>query len=463
MRKGFLWICAAALVFLSACGASSQTSGAALQSESISDGEYSADYDSVRQAFPVLLARDYEAYYIVFYGGIEQDYADSADGYVHVAASSGFASLDDLRVWLEKTYTAEGASEILASEDAEGKPLFTEKDGKLYRSLTGAGAGGLSDYDESTARYAPNGDDECVCYVTDASGAEIAMTAKKENGCWRLTAPRIWTAAQTGGDGGAETAGQVAADFLRALTDSDIDAIERCTGSEAGTYASWKGIAVTRAEVAETVEENDAEASYLVELEVKNAFGLLMPGKTRYRLIVRTAACAGEASARPAVVYFQPESAAPYNYRSVTEQTDVACNQAMRYLALYGAKEFSAASELDAGTVTEFTACLLTQESSQQAFTEQQMADGAERYFGLKDFAPDASYYSASAGGYIMPGRAGSGQEYEMEASKTKNGRTTVNVNFYADRLQTQGLKTLVFTFKANADGSFAFVSLVSA
>lgn len=474
MKTGTL-IKATALALAAAvlAGCSGGGSAGSLQSGSINDYTYGEEYDSIEEAFPVLLARDYEVYYQYYFGGMKLDYsADDGSGYIPVLPESGFGTLADLRAWLLNTYTPDGADAILQASDSEGKPLFIEREGALLRSTASSGAPMLSDCDEDGISYVTQGSDRVLCSfaVTDINGAaaqQQLVAAKNADGHWRLETPRVWqegNAAEPWPSGGSPvsdatvTARQAAEGFLDALTTANISGIEFYSGMPSGTYSAWKGLTVLSAAITDSLYEQDDSAYYLVSMNVKNAYGLLMPGKSTYRLILRSMPD-GSDGLRPTVVYFQPSTVEPYNYRQPTEQNDPACDQVMAYLMLYGEQGFASASELTDREITEFTLYMLSQETTAASFSREELEAGILKYFGLSGTQPDESFYSSNAGGYILMGRGGVDIEYELLPSSAKSGATTVTVNFYDDHLQTQGQRTLDFRMTKNADGSYRFIS----
>lgn len=435
------------------------------------------------ETFSELLAKDYEVYYLFYAGGLPVDGETSLEegGTVYYrSASVEYRSLSDLEKLLKSTYARQGDRDALLGRiDQATTLLFIEENGTLYKSGLETVTVYPYEVQEDTIRLTARSEQTATFTFQeeglDGSLYETTLSMSRSDKTWLLDgqaiqADRTLLREGSGKDSLFDTgeARRTAQAFLDALTAGDAAAIESLSWAPSGTYAAWSGLKVSSARIVEELEDLDVQGDYLAELQVEDGAGVLREGTVRYRLKIGMVNAVlfgayGDGAGELSVDYFQPEELAPYELKPTAERTDGAANAVDRLLGFFGVVTFEKPEDLGADRITEYVLIDLMDEQDQaESFSLAQVRDRAGQLFGLENFSPSQSFYSAQQNGYLASGRGLQLNHVLTFPQASQDDRSVVEVRVYADPLQTRVDRVVAYTLARGNGGVWQFVSAVA-
>ncbi len=410
------------------------------------------------EAVEQLLTRDYIIGYLWYSDGFTAAEGGMEEEYLPVSPEDDYNSLEELEALLKNTYTAETAERYLQMKDRIGRPRFIEREGKLYKSAYPVVSTYLWDYSPEEAELLETDEQEVrfAVAVTNLLREEdpplrLELTAFREDGAWHLSDNVVELAERSVLP--AETAAprEQAERFLRALSEPDPALLAETTGEPDGLYDEWQALKIS-ASLTETLEEYEGYGRYRAAVTVEEGLDVFPEGSETYLLVVSSE------GGLPAVSYFEPESDPAYPYLP----EDPAVELTKIFLQREGYQRFRDVVWLDDDTATDYLMAVLSYENpGKMTFSEEELKQAAERLLGLKDFLPSRGERVFANGAYYLPGGAQSLGSHLIRAPKMEeNGKHTVLVERFTDRLHKLGNDRYLFTFGENADGSLHLISI---
>lgn len=427
-----------------------------------------------------LLSNDYEAAYIFVAAGLPVDgkkpAKDSAGVLYFPTESDKYKTTADLKKLLEETYADEAfISDMLATPDSKGAPLYTDIEGVLHRSAEPAiGATGAA-ADPKTIAMQPQEGDSVVFTVRatseDGNGTQAKLTAVRAKNGWRLSYGFAAVLGQSDQGVAQDVFASTAQSFLDALAAGDIPTINELAipaeGAPDGstwqgvTYDFLSGAGVSSAQLTETLLEDDLSGVYVATIAAGSG-DIFESGSHRYILLVEPSYASDMTISGAIVTGLWREDATPYERLPFEQQENRAINQINRLMQLHGAAQFTTPRELSDDMLTEYLLYELTSQNTENYdadFTLEEVQSMAVKLLGLADFTPAERFYNKETDSYVMLGRGFAYTNVRLEQTSEGNGLVTVEAKHYGDPLRLRCTSRIEYTMKNNWNGTYELVS----
>lgn len=430
----------------------------------------------VEEAFEQLLAADYEAYYLIYNGGLTADSGqpkmlENAE-YWRVT-SPDYGTMDALQKRLESIYLrSETVKTILSARDQNNNPLLRSQDGSLWRSAAPELQAMAYEVDDATITL-ENQTDSAAAFSfretgLDGSLYKTGLSMTKTAAGWRLDAPR-WEAERTLiREGSGKTslveqgaARQAAEAFLASILDGGTPDLP---GVTLGNVSAWQNVRISSAVITKVVEELDSQGDYIVSVAVEDGGGVFPDGAQDYRLVMRCNEMRYGDAVYPA--YFRPASEQYYNWTSYVEQNQDGPGPMWyvnAFISYFGWATFQTPWELPPETVVEFSLFFAQSAEGDQRFTPAEVADAIEKTFGITGFdGTGTKFYVKDQDRYLLLGRGGNFYDLLIGMPQIHGSQAQVEVTFYEDVLCTSPARTIRYTLEKGNDGSWMLLSAVA-